>query len=304
MHITGEVSNIDVAPVDTPLDRRAAPLVDADWVAAHQDEEGFLFLDLRARPQFTKARVPGAVHSDYANDGWRETREGVAGLMPCARSLETLIGRLGITNNTHVVLLPPGATAWDIGIATRIYWTFKVLGHDALSILDGGMKAYLADPERPREEGEHAPVPATFEADLRPDLIADSEDVQEALHHGGLLLDSRPTDQFLGLNKTGDVDRYGTLPGAVSVPGQWLTVDGGGFFRSQETLRRLYHVVHVPLDPSAILFCNTGHWSTVGWFVHSELLGLAPSRMYDASMAEWSRLGGGTHPMEIKVRVD
>ena len=29
-----------------------------------------------------------------------------------------------------------------MGTATRIYWTFKVLGHDNVSILNGGMAAY------------------------------------------------------------------------------------------------------------------------------------------------------------------
>ncbi|MBF0249617.1 MAG: sulfurtransferase [Alphaproteobacteria bacterium] len=263
-----------------------------------------VFIDLRAKAQYLKAHVPGAVHSDYVFDGWREERDGVVGLMPCPHALESVIGRLGVSNDSHVVLLPPGASAWDMGIATRIYWTFKVLGHNAMSILNGGMKAYLAEDRSPREDGEVAPRPARFIAEYQPLLVADCDDVSDALRARGLLLDSRPTDQYLGLNKTGDVQRYGTLPGAVSIPGQWLTINGGGYFRGVETLRRLYQAVNVPLDPSAILFCNTGHWSTVGWFAHSELLGLSPSRMYDASMAEWSRADPQDRPMEIKVPVD
>ena len=60
------------------------------------------------------------------------------------RALADRIGRLGIGNDTHVVLIPRGRDASDLGVATRIYWTFKVLGHDAVSILDGGMAAYMA----------------------------------------------------------------------------------------------------------------------------------------------------------------
>jgi DNA replication protein DnaC len=38
-------------------------------------------------------------------------------------------------------LAPMGQQAADVGAATRIYWTFKVMGHDDVSILDGGWVA-------------------------------------------------------------------------------------------------------------------------------------------------------------------
>lgn len=280
------------------------PLVDVDWVVAALDRPEVRFLDLRPAPIFRKAHVPGAVPTDYQEDGWRTTIDGVAGLIPDWPDLEALLGRLGIGNDTHVVLLPPGLTAWDMGMGTRIYWTLKVLGHDRVTLLNGGMKAYLADPGTPREAGDATWTPRTFKADQHLGLIADAGVVKQALDRGGhLFLDSRPTDQYLGLNKTEDVNRYGTLPGAVSLPGQWLTHDGGGRFRDPDTLRRLYEVTGIPVGGDAIAFCNTGHWSTVGWFVHAELLGNRRTRMYDASMAEWSRLDEAGHPMEVKVPV-
>ncbi len=34
-----------------------------------------------------------------------------------------------------------GYSAVETAVATRIYWTFKVLGHNNVSILNGGMVA-------------------------------------------------------------------------------------------------------------------------------------------------------------------
>ncbi|CCQ72519.1 sulfurtransferase [Magnetospira sp. QH-2] len=303
--ITYTQSQISAASVEPPTASLEAvpPLVDVDWVVAALGRPGLVFLDLRPAPVFKKAHVPGAISTDYGEDGWRIMIDGVAGLLPDVPDLEALLGRLGIGNDTHLVLLAPGNTAWDIGMATRIYWTMKVLGHDRISILNGGMKVYFQTQGTPREEGEASLSSTPFVARPRLDLVADGGLVRKALDDGVLMLDSRPTDQYLGLNKTGDVARYGTLPGALSLPGQWLTHDGGGVFRDAETLGRLYDVVKIPRDRETITFCNTGHWSTVGWFVHSELLGNGFTRMYDASMAEWSQLDEAHHPMEIKVPV-
>jgi len=40
---------------------------------------------------------------------------------------------------------------------------------------------------------------------------------------------------------------------------------------------------------NAIIFCNTGHRASLGWFARQELMG-RPCRMYDGSMAEWGNL--------------
>ena len=68
--------------------------------------------------------------------------EGIAGMLPPVDQISNLIGSLGIVNQDHVVLIPYGNSSSKMGTATRIYWTFKVLGHDKVSILNGGMAAY------------------------------------------------------------------------------------------------------------------------------------------------------------------
>ena len=84
---------------------------------------------------------------------------------------------MGIGNEDHVVLAPAGWDATNIGIATRIYWTFKVLGHDQVSILDSGMNAYLADKKNPLQKGMTTPQSKIFKARFRPQLLATTEEI-------------------------------------------------------------------------------------------------------------------------------
>ncbi len=280
----------------------AEPLVDAAWVKAKAGSPGIVFLDLRFIRAYEAGHVPGAVHTNYGRDGWRVTRKGVAGMLPEVGKLEALIGRLGIGNDSHVIILPAGLSAGEVGAATRIYWTLKLLGHDEVSILNGGMRAYAKDKSNPLEKGRTRPRPKSFKASLRPELLASEEEVRAALNDGTLLIDNRPSDRYLGINTSKPtVARAGTLPGARGVPALWLTEEGGGVFRGAETVRRLYAVAGAPTQGPTITFCNTGHWASLGWFVSYEILGNRQTSMYDGSMAEWSR--DPANPMERKVEL-
>ncbi len=280
----------------------ADPLVSIDWLKSNLGKPGIVLLDVtsgggRSKADFATAHIPGAVYTDYAKAGWREKNaEGVNSMLPPADKLEKLIGVQGIDNATHVVLIPMGKNAQDTGAATRLYWTFKVLGHDDVSILDGGYSGWIADvdketkkPVNPLEAGETAPAARVFKANVRQDMIATKKDVEAAMADKEPLVDNRPNDFFLGISKSKDAKVGGTLPGAINLPEAWLTVNNGGKFRSKEQLAKLYQAAGVATSGKQINFCNTGHWASLGWFVSSEIMGNKQARMYDGSMAEWTR---------------
>lgn len=295
--------------------RAAEPLVDVAWVKANLGAPGVVFLDVRgplggaSKAHYLQAHIPGAIYSDYLKDGWRtKDKNGTVGMLPPAERLEKLIGGLGVGNDSHVVVVANGTSALDMGTATRIYWTFKVLGHDGVSVLDGGMAAYLRardknkKPINPLEAGEVKRAPTTFKAALRPELLATREQVRQALGTATILVDNRPNNQYLGVNKSGPAKRYGTLPGARNLPENWVTVNNGGSFRDRATLEKLYAAAGVPTRGAQINFCNTGHWASLGWFVSHELLGNSEARVYDGSMVEWS--ADTSAPMERRVQLD
>ncbi len=282
------------------------PLVDVDWVKAHAAEPQVRLLDVRSgiggasATVFAAGHIPGAVYSDYLRDGWRSMRAGVPGQLPGVPALEALIGSLGIDNDSHVVIVAAGAGALEMASATRIYWTFKVLGHDAVSILDGGFRAYVADPANPVARGPSSPEPAVFKANFRPGLVADRADVAAAMKAGRPLIDNRPQSQYLGQSKHPASPRAGTIPGALSVP-QSGFIDANGRFVGRQHLAAMVRAAGADdQDAEAITFCNTGHWASLGWFVQSELLGQQNVRLYDGSMVDWT--AQSELPVEVKAK--
>lgn len=280
----------------------ATPLVSVDWVKSNLGQPGVVFLDVggrlggKSKATYLRAHIPGAVWTNYLKDGWRgKDGNKTPGMLSPAAKLEKLIGGLGIGNGDHVVLIPVGGKALDMGTAARIYWTFKVLGHDNVSILNGGMKAYTKNvdkktkkPLNPMARGAVKVSAKTFKANLRGDMLISKADVKSAMDAGGVLVDHRPHNQYIGINKHGKAKRHGTIPGAESLPENWLTKNGGGTFRDAGELKKLYALAKVPTSGKQISFCNSGHWASLGWFVSSQILGNKQVKMYDGSMIEWS----------------
>jgi thiosulfate/3-mercaptopyruvate sulfurtransferase len=269
----------------------AQPLVCAAWVKDNIGKPGVVFLDVRGKIDYMRGHVPGALNTSLGRDGWRvRDANGVPGMLGKPDVLAKLIGGFGIDNLTHVVLVPWGYSSGDMGTATRIYWTFKVLGHDAVSIVNGGMAAYTDVAGNPLEKGrmKTKPTAKTFTVNLRADMIATKNDVKMALKKGTPLVDNRAGSQYLGVTQSGATARPGTLPGAKNLPQDWLTENGGGEFRDKSVLAKLFELAGLPTEGDQITFCNTGYMASVGWFAASEVLGNKKVKMYDGSMAEWT----------------
>lgn len=283
------------------------PLVDPAWLESNLDADNLIVIDIRdtqygkdGKPvgpiPHAEGHVPGAVAAPYVGYGWRANVDGVPGMLPAIPALEEKIGALGIDEDTHVVIIPAGENASDFGSATRVYWTFKVMGHDEVSILEGGHKAWV-EAGKPLSTEAVEPSPATFTADFRPELIATAEDVRQALDGTAALVDARPTEQYLGQSKSPVARVPGTIPGSANIA-NGLFYDGKtAQFAEPSEIEALLEQVGIDKNEPQIAFCNTGHWASVAWFGLSEVAGAENVSMYDGSLADWTR--DDSNPMVV-----
>ncbi len=279
------------------------PIVDVPWLQERVCSPDLVVLDLRrSRQNFEAEHIPCAVHSDYYQGGWRATINGVENMIPPVTRLETLIGRLGISNDSHVVLVTAALDMFSPAELARVFVIFRYLGHDTVSILDGGIGAWTAAWDNDIEVGPASPQPASFTATPRTDMIATRAEVEAAIEADTPLIDMRAHDHYLGINRTRVVVRPGTIPGAINLPMTWIVVNEELSFRTREQLRTLWQTAGVPIDTPQIMFCNSALESSIGWLAANMLLGNSQAKLYDGSLAEWS--ADTSLPMELKVPLD
>ena len=266
------------------------PLVSVDWLSSNQQSVDII--DLRSKiglkpgQGYQQGHIPGAVAADYLKAGWRTSRDGVVGVLPATSDLEALLGSLGVEPNDHVVLVSSGNNATDFGSAARVYWTLKQLGHEKVSILEGGQSAWEAA-GKPLSTTQSSPKPGTYKAKVVAKLNVSLDEVKASYKSSDVqLIDGRPDKQFIGEAKHPKAARAGRIPQSVNLDNHRFFKTASASLLDKAELSKVASLV--PDDKPVISYCNTGHWASTNWFVLSELLGKKNVRVYDGSMVEWS----------------
>lgn len=231
---------------------------------------------------YASAHIPGATRIDYADLNAAHPPAG--GLLPSMERLSSVLAEAGIKPDTHVVAYDASGN----GRASRLIWTLECLGHEAASLLNGGLAAWMED-EFPLESGTGAAAPPTpaYPAELRsPEAIASREYILEHLDNPeAVILDARSPEEYRG--EVLRAAQGGHIPGAVNL--EWTqNFDPANAMRlrPKEELRAMYESLGVTPEKEVITHCQTHHRSALTCLV-LRYLGYPRVRGYDGSWSDW-----------------
>jgi thiosulfate/3-mercaptopyruvate sulfurtransferase len=171
------------------------------------------------------------------------------------------------------------------GIAARLWWSLRYLGHDRVALLDGGFPAWI-DAGLPTREGEEERIPRDFKARVQNSMLVDAQDVLRSLDNdASLLIDSRSPERYQGLEEP--IDRLaGHIPGAVNRFWQ-DNLDESETFLPKEILRKEWEQVLKGIPPGeTIVHCGSGVTGCLNIFAMT-LAGLKGARLYAGSWSQW-----------------
>src|SRR5436190_20655876 len=204
-------------------------LVTTEWLAEHLGDENVVAAEVDENPAlYEEGHVAGAVKLH-----WREDLQD-----PIERDLiekeqfERLMGQLGISNSTTVVLYGD-RNNW---FAAYAYWYLKIYGHQHVRILDGGRQKWI---DEGRELSTEVPQPAeaTYTAASRDESIRAYRDpVKQGIGDPSkALVDVRSPQEYSselisppGYEQEG-AQRAGHIPPAQSIPWAQAVRDDGTF---------------------------------------------------------------------------
>ena len=265
------------------------PLVSADWLSKNAARVDIIDvrskIGLKKGESYEAGHIPGAVEANYLTAGWRTTRDGVVGVLPEKEKLEALLGKLGVANEDHVVIVSAGNNATDFGSAARVYWTFKQLGHAKVSILQGGQKEWIESGKALSTDAVK-PTKETYQAKVA-NLNVLLDEVKSVYQTDNVqVIDGRPHKQFVGNAKHEKAARAGRIPQSDNLDNHRFFKPGTATLLDTSKLKEIASLVSD--EKPIISYCNTGHWASTNWFILTELVGKKNVRVYDGSMVEWS----------------
>ncbi len=271
------------------------PLVSPAWLAERLDAPDIRVVDATwflpndprdAKALYAERRIPGAVFFDI--DEIADTSSELPHMLPPPEKFSSRMRKLGVGDGARVIVYD----SQGIFSSARVWWTFRVMGHEDVAVLDGGFPAWEAG-GYPVETGNPRPHGARhFTARMRSDLVREFADMERAVAAGGgAILDARPGPRFRGeAPEPRPGLKSGHMPGAHSVPSSDLVAENGTL-RSVDELRAIFAKAGADLARPAICTCGSGVTAAVIALALARL-GRWDASIYDGAWAEWGARDG------------
>ena len=233
------------------------------------------------RAQYLKGHILGAQHvcmeQDFSEPGAR-----FAFTVPSLDTFNRLMQRLGINHDDHVVLYGHQ----QLSVMTRIWFVLHALGHQRISILNGGLTLWVKSGMTLSTELPTVKA-SEYKAEPKVGRVAGITEVTEAITDPQkVLLNALKKEQFLGTGGA-HYGRPGRIPNSVSWPATDLYDPQTGEFKDLEELTALLQQLDLQAGQQVINYCGGGIAATTTAFV-LETLGFTNWSMYDNSMNEWA----------------
>lgn len=271
------------------------PLVSTDWLAARLETGDIRVVDASwympaqnrdAKAEYGASHIRGAAFFDI--DAIADRTSGLPHMLPTPDAFGAAVGALGI-GNADTVVVYDGAGIFS---APRVWWTFRVFGHDRVAVLDGGLPKWRLE-GRATESGPQKSRRVPFAATFRPGLVRDFAAMTVNLtRKTELVLDARGEGRFRGTEPEPRPGlQGGHIPGSRNLPFQALIDPASGTMRPPAELSRIFAALGVNQAQPVTASCGSGLTAAILAFgLH--LAGHRDAAVYDGSWSDWGARPG------------
>lgn len=261
-------------------------LVTPEWLYEHMGDPNLVIVDCRfdlgnrgaGAQQYRQDHIPGAAYMNLEYDLSGDIKEhGGRHPLPDLDTFSRKLGEAGIDRNKHVVAYDNQAGA----MAARFWWMLTYLGHPNISLLDGGY-------DRWRERGypvtSDIPTPEStvFVPVIQTHMLADVDEVRQAVDRSTTLIDSRAPERYSGEKETLD-KKAGHIPGAKNF--FWKNnLDDHQQWKPAEKLKQNFSSILETESP--IVYCGSGVTACANIFALRRA-GFDQAKLYLGSWSDW-----------------
>lgn len=267
-------------------------LLSCEWVEQNINTKNTVILDAtfflprqnrNAQKEYQQQHLPGALFFDI--DKVADLSNSLSHMLPSIEDFADTVAKMGIANDTQVLIYDNN----HFFAAARVWWMFRVFGHDLVHIVDGGLVRWK-QLNFPVNSEQPAQITKSFKARYRQELVFNLEQmacVQK--NKSRQIIDARSTDSFLAQRKLADTSlQAGHIPGSSNIPYARLTCAEQQTLLTEQTLQALFEEAQLNLSQPIVTTCGSGVSAAVLALALYQL-GLKEVPIYDGSWAEWGR---------------
>ncbi|KAG6407316.1 hypothetical protein SASPL_130304 [Salvia splendens] len=266
------------------------PVVSADWLHVNLQEPDLKVLDAswympdeQQNPvqEYQVAHVPGALLFDI--DGISDQTTNLPHMLPSEEAFAAAVSALGIENKDSIVVYD----GKGIFSAARVWWMFRVFGHDKIWVLDGGLPRWRAlgfDVQSNSSNDAILKANAAYEAIeevYKGHKVRKNVEEQTYQH-----VDARSKARFDGVAPEPRKGiRSGHITGSKCLPFPQV-LDDSQMLLSADELKKKFDQEGISLDRPIMLSCGTGVTACIV-VLGLHRLGKTDVPVYDGSWTEW-----------------
>lgn len=269
---------------------KTSPLINPVELFEIRNQTNLVLVDVRtgadAKENYFAKHLAGAFFVDLnmdLADIKTDAADGGRHPLPTLLQFAKVLQRCGITPESYIVAYDDknGANA-----AARLWWMLRSIGHEKVSVLNGGFD-FAVEAGFPISSGEETAAEVeAYQIENWSLPTATIDEVEIARNDkNSLVIDVREKDRFDGKREPLDLIA-GHIPGADNIPFA-ENLDNEVFFLSAEKLREKYTKV-IADKQNVIVHCGSGV-TACHTLLAFDYAGLEIPRLFVGSWSEWSR---------------
>lgn len=262
-------------------------LIDVNWLQDNISRSDLVLLDATLPPIGRKpeefantGHIPGSRRFDI--DALSQHDSGLPHTLLTPAIFQEKMRALGINDDSTVVVYD----AVGIYSAPRAWWNLKLMGHQQVFVLNGGLPAWVAAGGALQANCSVPANPGNFTARPIKNHLVSANEVLAALESPrSRVIDVRSDGRFRGEEAEPRPGvKSGHIPSSRNIPFPQL-IDGI-YLRPSEQLDAIFASAGCDKNHRLIFSCGSGVTACIGLLAADEC-GFADMALYDGSWAEW-----------------
>tara|TARA_B100001123_G_C15190197_1_gene979015 strand:- start:439 stop:1290 length:852 start_codon:yes stop_codon:yes gene_type:complete len=268
-------------------------LIEIDWLIKNFNKENIKIIDsswylptINRSPEkeFNNCHIKKAKYFDI--DKISNPDSSLPHMVPEEKQFEKMISNLGLSSSDHIICYAIDG----IGTAPRVWWMFKLFGHNHVSVLNGGLRDWI-NAKGPVEQTSinKQNKKGNFVSKFQKQYITNFDEIKKVSeNNSALILDARSALRFSGkVEEPRKGLKKGHIPNSINLPHE-LLVDNGKMLDINK-LKDIFNTKHFKHRKQIICTCGSGVSAcTLGLALN--LIGQNNWSIYDGSWSEWGSI--------------